>query len=166
MRKIKFALGLFAACIVFASCGTDENRPGHEPGEQESIKSLPEVSSDTTFAALETLIGHKAGDVRLFERIPLDRHLDEVLKEDKSRLRQVLYSAGEIKKDKVLYLWGDVPEGMGGGFAYLLIDTEAEKVMGGIITAEKKVKLMKKGETLYQPQEIKEKCIALGWDGY
>ncbi len=149
--RIKLFLMLLTMGL-FTACGKSDKTSGQSTETTTTAPAAPQ----SKYAYVEQYIGKRPAEVNLLATEPLQTDLRMLLGSEYNNFAEAMLEAMPIQKDRVIYTMGTIPDDAIRGMAYLLIDTENDKLKAYYLVGDQESSFQSPGEAIYLPPAVQD----------
>jgi hypothetical protein len=124
-------------------------------GAVDSLKGIAKATQKAgKWALLQTEIGKYPNDLKLYDDSAITPDLKTLLGDKFATFKRNMEVSGPLQRDRILYVLGNKKHQGGKDAAYLLIDTENQKLEVGLWENGKLTTYASPGEPLFKPKDV------------
>ncbi|MDN0083181.1 hypothetical protein QU487_10505 [Crenobacter sp. SG2305] len=124
-------------------------------GAVDSLKGIAKATQKAgQWALLQTEIGKYPNDIKLYDDSAITPDLKALLGDKFATFKKNMEVSGPLQRERILYVLGNRKHHGGKDAAYLLIDTENQKLEVGLWEKSKLTTYASPGEPLFKPKDV------------
>jgi hypothetical protein len=124
-------------------------------GAVDSLKGIAKATEKASkWALLQTEIGKYPHDIKLYDDSAITPDLKALLGDKFATFKKNIEVSGPLQRERILYVLGNRKHQGGKDAAYLLIDTENQKLEVGLWEKGKLTTYASPGEPLFKPKDV------------